>query len=136
MIRKDIIDSEVQKLNEVIARIIELKDQGNLDQALELSSQALEESYGYNNQLLEKGSIEEFESRLKGESYTAEKLNALAQLLFERAYPFQDTEECVAVICKAALVLNLLETEYHEQSLENLNRRKMIDNFLSNEQYE
>lgn len=136
MIRKDFVEAEIQKLAQIIAKIIGLKNDGNLDQALEASRQCLSESFGLDQQLLDNGTIEEFEQVLKSRNYSAEKLNALAQLLFENAHPFQDTEECVAVVRKTALVLNLLETEHHQQSFENISRREIIDNFLNNQQYE
>ncbi len=136
MIRKDFIDSEIQKLAQVLAKIIGLKNDGNLDDALEVSRKTLSENFGLDNQLLEQGTVEEFEKFLIGQNYSADKLNALAQILFETAHPFQDTDECRALAHKTALVLNLLETEHHQQSFENLGRREMIDNYLNNEQYE
>ena len=136
MIRKDFIEAEIQKLAQVIAKIIGLKNEGKLDEALEISEHSLSENFGFDQKLIEQGSVEEFETELKSRNYSAEKLNALAQILFESSYPFQDTEECVAVMHKVALVLHLLETEHHQQSFENLSRREMIDNFLNNEQYE
>jgi hypothetical protein len=136
MIRKDFIEAEIQKLAQIIAKIIGLKNDGRLDEALEISQQTISENFGFDKKFLEQGSVEEFEAELKSRNYSAEKLNALAQILFESSYPFQDTEECVAVMHKVALVLNLLETEHHQQSFENLSRREMIDNFLNNEQYE
>src|SRR5688572_26597907 len=98
MIRKDFIDAEIQKLTEVISKIISLKNEGNHDESLELSTQALSENYGFDRKLLEEGSVEEFETVLKSRNYSAEKLNLLVQLLFESSYPFQDTEECIAVM--------------------------------------
>ncbi len=136
MIRKDFIDAEIQKLEQVLAKIIGLKNDGNLDEALEISQQSLTETFGFDKQLLEKGTVEDFELIIRDKNYSAEKLNMLAQILFENAYPFQDTEECTALAHKTALVLNLLETEHRQQSFENLSRREMIDNFLNNEQYE
>lgn len=136
MIRKDFIEAEIQKLTQVIAKIIGLKNEGNHDAALQLSHQTLFENFGFDQKFLEEGSIEEFETLLKSRNYSPEKLNSLVQLLFESAYPFQDTDECISVMHKVALVLNLLETDHHQQSLENLSRREMIDKFLNNEQYE
>ena len=136
MIRKDFIEAEIQKLAQIIAKIIGLKNDGKLDEALEISQQAISESFGFDQKFLEQSSVEEFKAELENRNYSAEKLNALAQILFESSYPFQDTEECVAVMHKVALVLNLLETEHGQQSFENLSRREMIDNFLNNEQYE
>ena len=136
MIRKDFIEAEIQKLAQIIAKIIGLKNDGNLDEVLETSHQTISENFLFDNKFLDQASVEEFETELRSRNYSAEKLNALAQILFESSYPFQDTEECVAVMHKVALVLNLLESEHHQQSFENLSRREMIDNFLNNEQYE
>jgi hypothetical protein len=136
MIRKDFIDTEIQKLAQVLAKILRFKNDGNLDEALEVSEQSLKEDFGFDKQILEQGTVEEFESLLRSKNYSADKFNMLAQILFESAHPFQDTEECKALAHKTALVLNLLETEHHQQSFENLGRREMLDNFLNNEQYE
>lgn len=136
MIRKDFIEAEIQKLAQVIAKIIGLKNQGDFDEALKTSEETLSENFGFQRKFLESSTVEDFETELRNRNYSAEKLNALAHLMFESAHPFQDTEECVALAHKVALVLNLLETEHHQQSFENLSRREMIDNFLNNEQYE
>ena len=113
-----------------------MKNDGNLDEGLEVSKQTLSENFGFDQKLLEEGTVEEFEILVRSRNYSAEKLNALAELLFESAHPFQDTEECLAIVHKTALILNLLETEHRQQSFQNLSRREMIDNFLNNEQYE
>jgi len=136
MIRKDFIEAEIQKLTQIIAKIIGLKNEGNLDGAIELSQQTLFESFGFDRKFLEEASVEDFEAQLKSKNFSAEKLNTLVQILFESSYPFQETEECIAIMHKVAAVLNFLETEHHQQSLENLSRREMIDKFLNNDQYE
>jgi hypothetical protein len=136
MIRRDFIDAEIQKLGLILAKIIGLKNEGNIEAGLELSKQTLSENFGFNKQFLENGSTEEFEKELKNRNYPAEKLNILAQILFESAYPFQETKECISVMHKTAFVLSFLETEHHQQSFENLSRREMIDKFLNNLQYE
>lgn len=136
MIRKDFIEAEIQKLAQVIAKIIGLKNQGDLDEAIELSEQTLVESFGFDKKFLEEASVEDFKAELKNRNFSAEKLNTLVQILFESSYPFQETEECIAIMHKVAVVLNFLETEHHQQSLENISRREMIDKFLNNDQYE
>lgn len=136
MIRKDFIEAEIQKLNQIIARILSLKNDGNLDEALELSEQTLAENFGLDKEFLQKAPVEDFEAEIKTRSFTVDKLNLLVQLLFESEYPFQETEECLAVMHKTAFILTFLETEHHQQSFENLSRREMIDNFLNNRQYE
>jgi len=136
MIKKDFMEAEIQKLAQVLARIIGLKNDGNIDAATELANQTVEEEFSLSKNFLETHSVEEFEEWLNTKNYSPEKLNLLGSLMFESVYPFNETEETEQVLRKTALVLNRLETEYHQQSLENLHRRDQIDKFLSNLQYE
>ncbi|RXF67850.1 hypothetical protein [Arcticibacter tournemirensis] len=136
MIRKDFIEAEIQKLALVLARILGLKNEGNVDDATELAYQTLSDNFGLDATCLHTATSEEFQEDLKNRKYSAEKLDMLAQILFESAYPFQETEETFAILNKTAAVFNLLETEYHQQSLENIARREQIEKFLNNRQYE
>jgi len=136
MIRKDFIEAEIQKLAQVLARIIGLKNDGHLDEATELANQTIADEFSLSRDFLETSSVEDFGEWLNTKNYSPEKLNLLGSLLFESVYPFNETEETLQVLHKTALVLNRLETEYHQQSLENLHRRDQIDKFLSNLQYE
>ncbi len=136
MIKKDFMEAEIQKLAQVLARIIGLKNDGNIDEATQLANQTVEDEFSLSKDFLETHSVEEFEEWLNTKNYSPEKLNLLGSLIFESVYPFNETEETQLVLRKTALVLNRLETEYHQQSLENLHRRDQIDKFLSNLQYE
>jgi hypothetical protein len=136
MFKKDLIEKEIQKLAQVLAKIIGLKNEGNVDEATDLSFQTKQVDFGLSKDYLEKNSIEEFEDWLNRQELSVEKLNLLGSIMFESVYPFLETEETMQVLHKTALVLNRLETEYHQQSFENLHRREQIDKFLSNLQYE
>ncbi len=136
MYRKDFIDAEIQKLAQVLARIIGLKNEGNVDEAMEIANQTLRDNFGLERSFLEQEATEDFRTWVDEKNLSAEQLNLLAQLLFESVYPFTETEETMQVLHKTALILNLLEEQYHQQSLENLHRREMIDKFFSNRQYE
>ncbi len=136
MIRKDFIEAEIQKLAQVLAKILGLKNDGNVDDATELAYQALKENFGLDAASLQSSTPEEFADTLKNKSFSAEKMNMLTQFLFESVYPFQETEETFSILNKTLVALNLLETEYHQQSLENIGRREQIDKFLNNRQYE
>lgn len=136
MIRRDFIEAEIQKLSQILAKILGLKGEGNLDEAIEISNQTLLETFELDKHFLENNSVEEFEAIIQSRKYSAEKLNMLGQILFESSYPFQDTPECLAIMHKTAFIFNFFETEHHQQSFENISRREMIDNFLNNQQYE
>ena len=46
MIRKDFIEAEIQKLAQVLAKILGLKNDGNVDEGIETAFEALAESFG------------------------------------------------------------------------------------------
>ncbi|EOR92579.1 hypothetical protein ADIARSV_4266 [Arcticibacter svalbardensis MN12-7] len=136
MIRKDFIEAEIQKLGQILAKILGLKNDGNVDDGIDLAFQALSDTFGLTKEYLETSGVEDFQLFLKTNSYSAEKLNLLAQLMFETVYPFQEEKETILILHKTAAILNLLETEHHQQSFENIARREQITNFLNNLQYE
>ena len=102
MIRRDFIEAEIQKLSQILAKILGLKGEGNLDEAIEISNQTLLETFELDKHFLENNSVEEFEAIIQSRKYSAEKLNMLGQILFESSYPFQDTPECLAIMHKTA----------------------------------
>jgi len=130
------MEAEIQKLGQILAKILGLKNDGNVDDGLDLAFQALSDNFGLTKESLETSSVEDFQLFLKASTYSAEKLNMLAQLLFETVYPFQEEKETILILHKTAAILNLLETEHHQQSFENIARREQINNFLNNLQYE
>ena len=136
MYRKDFIEAEIQKLAQVLARILGLKNDGKINEAEQLAYHTLDSEFGLSQEFLEKENIGEFENWIEEKHFSADKLNLLAQLLFETVYPFTETNETMQVLHKTALILNKLEEQFHQQSFENLHRREMIDKFFSNRQYE
>ncbi|WP_069660233.1 hypothetical protein [Arcticibacter eurypsychrophilus] len=136
MIRKDFIEAEIQKLGQILAKILGLKNDGNVDDGMDLAFQALSDNFGLTREYLETSGVEDFQLFLNANTYSASKLNLLAQLLFETVYPFQEEKETILILHKTAAILNLLETEHHQQSFENIARREQITNFLNTQQYE
>lgn len=136
MYKKDFIITEIQKLTQTLAKIIEFKNEGNVDEAINLANETLLNDFVLKREELEKNDLESFKQWLTSQNLSAEKLNLLGALLFESIYPFNETPEILQIAHKTALVLNTLEIEYHQQSFENLHRREQIDKFLSNLQYE
>ncbi|WP_207535412.1 hypothetical protein [Desertivirga arenae] len=136
MFKKDFIEAELQKLSQVLARIIGLKNDGDVDQAMNIANETLLQEFGLKREELEQDDLEGFKEWLKQQNFSAERLNLLGSILFESIYPFTETPEILNVAHKVALVLNTLEIEYHQQSFENLHRREQLDKFLSNLQYE
>lgn len=136
MEKYNLTDKQIEELNAIVAKIIHLKDEGKLDDAIELSESTIYERFHFDKTFLEEGSIEQFEAELTKRNYSIEQLDILIQLLFESAYPFQETWQCRAVMHKVALLLKIVETKHHQTYLKHLNIREMIDNFLNNDQFE
>ena len=137
MLRKDTMLYDIEKLAQVLATILGLKQHGKVEEAHELINETLLNDFELDLQNLNTISVHDFALLLKKNNYNDKKLDLLGQLIFESAHPFR--EEDPAIINKLHLVLlifNLLETEHHIQSFENLAKREMVDNFLNNNQYE
>lgn len=136
MIRKDFMEAEIQKLAQVLAKILGLKNDGNVDEGINTAFETLADSFGLSREDLEQAPVDDFQAYLADKSYSPEKLNLMAQLMFETVYPFQEVEETFLILHKTAAVINLLETVHHQQSFENIARREQINTFLNNRQYE
>lgn len=128
--------AEIQKLTQVLAKILGLKNDGNYDDAEDLIKKTLTEEFEFNFDDLNGTSTSDFETLLNAKGLPPEKLDVLAQLLFESVHPFEDTPETDAMLHKVLAIFRILEEEHHIQSLDNFSRREMIDKFLNNRQYE
>jgi hypothetical protein len=128
--------AEIQKLTEVLARIVGLKNANKGHEAEELLESAVSANFGLSVDDLGKISTQDFETILHNKQYTSAQLDILAQLLFESVYPFEDVPDTDVMLHKILLIFSLLEDEHHMQSFENLGKREMIDKFLNNRQVE
>ena len=136
MFKRDRMLFGIEKIGQVLAKIIGLKQQGELQKAHELSEQCVSEEFLLSESYLDTVSPEEFGAWLVTQNYPAEKLDLLAQLLFERAHPFEDVQPVINRLHLVLVIFKVLEEDHHIQSLTNLSKRDMIDKFLNNQQYE
>ncbi len=135
MLRKDFVQFEIEKIGLIIARILGLKKEGIAQEAQELAHRTLSAEFGLEEADLNDLPVETFEEQLKTMAFSADKLDLLAQLIFESAHPFEDLDWVRNRLHKVLAIYHLLEHGHHTQSLTNLARREMIDRFLNNEQY-
>ncbi|WP_423149586.1 hypothetical protein [Rubrolithibacter danxiaensis] len=136
MIRKDFLLAEIQKLAQILAKVLNLKNQGNVDEALQISHETLRDNFGIDTETLQKSSVSQFEEELRKKDFPPEKLDLLAQFLFESVYPFDTMPQTHSVLHKVLTIYNILEKEHHTLSMENYSRRTIIDNYLNTNQYE
>lgn len=135
MIRKDFIQFEIQKIAQVLARILGLKKEGDPEEAHALATTALIEFYALDPEQFDGKNGDPLHG-LDSKTMPAEKLQLLADLLFERAHPFEHNPQTTAFLHAVLRIQNALEEEHHIASLNNLARRDLIDKFLNTEQYE
>lgn len=130
MLRRDYIQAEMQKLGQILARIIGLKRDGLPDVAEKLLEDTLAEQFQLEPANLQNLTAEQFVSRINFESLPAEKVDLLARFLFESVHPFQLNNKTRDMLLKVLALYHVLEVEFHQQSLENLQRRTTIKKFL------
>lgn len=130
MLRRDFLQAEIQKLAEVLARIMGLKKDGKYLEAEKLIQETIREAFGFDFHYLPDLPEPEFEKQILARDLPAEKLDQLARFMFEAVHPFEDNERTKSVLRKVLVIFSILEREYHRQSLENLNRQVRIKKFL------
>ncbi|HEY8783189.1 MAG TPA: hypothetical protein VIM16_16300 [Mucilaginibacter sp.] len=130
MFRKDYLLNDVEKLTLVIARLIGLKADGKVDEFIHLADSTLLNEYNTPLKELLELTIEDFTLKLEKDNYSADKLDALAQLLYLQAEPFSVSPEILSILKKVLIIFDILEQKYHRQSFENINKRNFIYRFV------
>lgn len=131
MLRRDFLQAEIQKLAQVLARIIGLKKEGKYLEAENLTKEIILDAFALEVDDLPALSDPEFEKQVLEKDLPAEKLDKLAGILFEAVQPFEDSERTKNMLKKVLLIFSILEHKFHQQSLENLNRQVWINKFLN-----
>jgi hypothetical protein len=130
MYRKDLITSEIEKLAQVLARIIGLKTELKFKEAEELLNATLLSSFGLERSLLDAIDAEAFSNWLKHSHLSAEKLNALTDFLFSELDFEQHSIVSSLFAQKLNLVYQYLIDEHRTVHLINLGRQKYIQQYI------
>jgi hypothetical protein len=131
MQQRDYILNEARKLALILARLMGLKVEGKEEDYLQYFNSTLQEEYNTELEGLLNLSNAEFTDALKKANYSSEKLNTLSQMLYMFAEPFETNEDTAAILKKVMIIFDLLETQHHFESFENLNKRKTIYSFFN-----
>ena len=115
MFKRDYILNDIEKLALVIARLIGLKADGKADEFIHLADSTLLHEYNIRLEELLELTIEDFKLKLEKENYSADKLDALAQLLYLHCEPFITGSETLLMLQKVLVIFDLLEQKYHRQ---------------------
>lgn len=128
MYRKDLITAEIEKLAQVLARIMGLKVELQLETAEQLFNETMANSFGLPIPILEHPHHSEFEAWLKQCQLPAEKLDSLSEFLFYELGLSPQRNQLIAP--KLDLVYEYLSNHHKIVHLVNLHRQKMIQQYL------
>lgn len=129
---RDILLNEIEKFAILLAKLMGLKTAGKADEFTQLAEDTMLKEYNIPLPELMAFTLKEFEARLSTENYSADKLDALAQLLYLNSEPFTASAETMLSLQKTLFIFDLLEQRHHRQSFENINKRNHIYQFLKN----
>ncbi|MES2064507.1 MAG: hypothetical protein V4456_21500 [Bacteroidota bacterium] len=132
MFQRDFIMNEARKFALILAKLLGLKAESEYESYLKYFNEVLDEEYNAELEELLKLDEEDFKKRLADAGYSPEKLNALSQMLYVFAEPFTASEETSALLKKVMVIFNLLETEHHYESFDNITKRNVIHQYFNN----
>lgn len=121
----------MQKLAQVLARIMGLKLEGSLAEAEDLFKESLLKEFEISEDELLSDSNNEFNNLLKTKDFPAEKLEMLSQFLYADLAPSRQPERNKLVADKLQLVYQMLEEKHHIVSMVNMDRQKKIQYYLN-----
>lgn len=130
MYRKDLITSEIEKLAQVLAKIIGLKTELKLKEAEDLLNETLQSSFGLEKSLLFDIDKEPFSNWLDSANLNAEKLNSLTDFLFSELDFEQNPINSQLLAQKLNLVYHFLSDKHQIVHLINLGRQKYIQQYI------
>lgn len=131
MYRKDLITAEIQKLAQVLARIMGLKLEGKLEESANLFRESLWKDFGITEENLFSKQQEGFEASLNDSTFPAEKLEMLSQFLYSEFDPSLTSDKNEALAEKLNLIYQTLEVKHRIVSMTNLDRQKKVQQYLN-----
>jgi len=128
MYRKDLITAEIERLAQVLARIMGLKLEGDLAKANELFNETIENSFKLSPAILEDSDTAAFENWLNETDLPAEKLDSLSEFLY---YELGISLQRNALIApRLNLIYKVLAEKHKIVHLVNFHRQEIIQQYL------
>ena len=128
MYKRDLITAEIEKIAQVLARIMGLKVELKLHEADLLFQQTLENDFGLPISILTNRDLSLFEDWLTANTLSVEKLDLLSQFLYNELDLNEDKNQIIAA--KLNLIYEQLLNKYKIIHLVNLHRQKNIQQYL------
>lgn len=128
MYRKDLITAEIERLAQVLARIMGLKLEGDLAKANGLFNETIENSFKLSPAILEDSDTAAFENWLNETDLPAEKLDSLSEFLY---YELGISPQRNALIApRLNLIYKVLAEKHKIVHLVNFHRQEIIQQYL------
>lgn len=128
----DYILNETRKIALMLAKLMGLKTEESNEEFQQYFNEVLHDEYQTELAELLELSENEFAERISTAKYSSEKLNALSQMLYVFAEPFTINDHTALLLKKVLILFNLLESEHHYESFDNLSKRNKIYSFFKN----
>ena len=132
MFQRDFLMNEARKFALLLARLMGLKADGQHVEYVKYFNDILQDEYNAELEALLKLSEQDFTDTLNKANYTTEKLNALSWMFYVFAEPFNNDDETADILNKVLIIFNLLETQHHYESFDNITKRNNIYNYFKN----
>ena len=130
MYKRDLITAEIEKLAQVLARIMGLKTESKFDEANALFDETLQGSFGLSSSLLYSIDDAGYKDWLQTQELGAEKINTLTDFIFSQLDFEQNPIQSANLAQKLNLLYQYLVDVHHTVHLINMGRQKYIQQYL------
>ena len=128
MYRKDLITAEIEKLAQILAKMMGLKLEGKLEEADQIFTATMLQNFGLQTPLLFEAEISIFEKWLQESNLSADKLDSLSEFLFYELGLSHERNQKIAP--RLNLIYDQLSNQHKIVHLINLHRQKTIEQYL------
>jgi len=128
MYKRDLITAEIEKLAQILAKIMGLKLEAKLTEADQLFEETMSNSFGLSLQILQGADLSLFENWLIESNLPPEKLDSLSEFLYYELGVSLIRNQIIAP--KLNLVYEVLANQYKIVHLVNMHRQKTIQQYL------
>lgn len=128
---RDIVIDEMRKTALIIAKLLGLKAVGKQQEFAQQVNALMLKDYDTDLETILALNDDDFKALINSDKYSFEKLNALAQILYMFAEPFEKNQDTRNLLTKVMLVFDVLEQKYRYQSFDNITKRNSIYRYFN-----
>lgn len=130
MYEQDYLMNEARKFARLLARLMGLKADGDYKEYTKEFDAILQKEYHTELEFLLGLTEEAFKTHILNANYSPEKINALSQMLYVFAEPFNQTDDTKLLLKKVLALFDILGEKGHFDTFENIEKRKAIHRYF------